>query len=174
MPQVATQIYLYARVQDASGNPVAGLTKASFTIVFLRNNAACTDFLNVIDMTGGLYSIGYIPTTAGIDYVDIFEPITKCRTVSTYTVRPLTGLASLTSIVTGLPTGILSPENYVLSIYLDSDWINGNRGVAYAKGQTGLNSDGTWKHSIPVLSGTYTIVLRNTTTTIVLAPNYTV
>jgi hypothetical protein len=174
MSQVAIPTYIYVRVQDSSGAPVAGLTKASFTIVFLRNDSPCTDFLSVIDHGAGLYTFIYTPTTAGTDYIDIYEPVTKCRTTSTHTVRPLFGTVGLSSIITGLPTGIPNPDTYILSVYSASDWTNGNRSTAYAKGQTGLNPDGSWKNSIFVLSGIYTIVLRNQTTTIVIAPNYTV
>jgi hypothetical protein len=173
MSQVASFRYVYFRIQSG-GVGTAGLTNASFTIVFLRNNVACTDVLTITDLTGGLYSASYTPTAAGTDYLDIFEPVSALRATFTAEIEPLTGLACLTQTVTGLPAGTLNPQTYVLYIYLTSDWTNGNRGSAYAKGQTGLNTDGSWKTSIYVVSGVYTIVLINSLTTLVLSSNYTV
>src|ERR1039457_4669700 len=120
MSQVATLRYVYFRIQ-ASGVGVAGLVKSSFTIVFLRNNIACTDVLTITDLTGGLYSASYTPPAAGTDYLDIFEPVSALRATSTTEIEPLTGLACLTQTMTGLPAGTLNPQTYVLYIYLRSE-----------------------------------------------------
>lgn len=66
-------------------------------------------------------------------------------------------------------TQVPSPETFTLYVFLYSDWQVGNQSSIYAKGQTGLNADGTWQQPVCVLSGVYNIVVTNGTTTCVIA-----
>lgn len=166
--------FIYFRLQDSSGVPVAGRTAASLVSFFLRDNSSCLDPLTITDLTGGLYSVSYIPTFAGTDYLEIYDPVLNLRSVSTEEIEAVTGVIALSKVNTGVPLAMSHPEIYVLSIYLSSDWLSGNRSPAYAKAQTGLNADGSWKTALYVIPGVYTIVCRNPMTTLVLASNYLV
>jgi hypothetical protein len=71
-------------------------------------------------------------------------------------------------------TQVRSPETFTLYVFLYSDWIVGNQSSIYAKGQTGLNPDGTWQDPICVLSGVYNAVVTNGTTTCVIASHLSI
>jgi hypothetical protein len=63
----------------------------------------------------------------------------------------------------------VSPAAYTLYVFEYADWQTGNQAPSYADGQSAINSDGTWATTLYLIAGTYTVVIRNSTTTVVIA-----
>lgn len=172
-----TKRYVYFYIFN-SGAPVTGLTQASFTIIFTRNDLTSPDTLTILELGAGRYEASYIPTTTGEDYIDIYNATYNTRIVNVeniVSVEELTNGSSIVSLTANYPTAnalkvteVSSPEEYTLYVYLYSDWSVGHQSVSYSQGQTQLNSNGTWVRPILILPDFYTVVVSNGTSVVVI------
>src|SRR6266702_4039782 len=168
MASVGDSRFIYFRLSDANENPVTGRVQTDFAIIFTRSNAICTDVLTISEIGYGRYFANYTASAAGTDYLEIYDAGTDNRVIDVEPIVP-TIAQTLSSNLVNLtqdfgkpgalaPTAIPDPADYTMYVFLSSDWQTGNRGIAYAKGQTGLNPNGSWRSPITVSHGTYHVV----------------
>lgn len=179
MAVVGDSRFVYFSLADENGNPVTGRAKANFTITFTRGNVACTDVLTVSEIGGGRYFASYTADAPGTDYLGLYDPGTDTLIED---VEQIEGGA--TKLVTlnqdyghagALAfTAVPDPQDYTVYAFLSADWQTGNQRTAYAKGQSGLNPNGTWQTTIIVAPGVYNIVALNGTNTYLIAVYLTV
>jgi hypothetical protein len=180
MAMVGTIRYIYFRLADSFEVPITGRVQSDFAVTFTRNNLAPPDVITIAEIGAGRYYASYTPTTQGEDYVEIYDAPTDTRVEDVEQIQspsdfqpppsyialdqdyPTTGALTVTEVA--------SPETYTLYVFEYDDWQIGNQLPAYARGQSELNSDGSWASTIYVVYGAYTVVVRNGTSTVVIRP----
>lgn len=175
--------YIDFRLADENGNPVAGRSLSSFQIVLRRNLQPCTDALALQDYGDGTYTVSYLPSAPGHDYFMLYDAVLDIRVIDNEDVLPADFAVGGTSVSVTLnqdyggtdalrATGLSdNPSTYQLLVFLASDWDGNRRADANALGITGLDSSGRWLAGIPVIPGTYDIVVRKSGQTNVIAYN---
>jgi hypothetical protein len=178
MAKVGTVRYIYFRLADMDGEPVAGRTPSDLALTFTRNDAACADAVTIAENGGGRYHATYTPSSEGTDYIEIYDAATDVRVIDCEVIEISVGdqIAQSSQLVTldedSDPRLKQTDHITGFSLYVipSSDWDAGHRTSLYAAGQTTLNPNGTWRSKISVIKGTYHIVLMSRTETYVLAP----
>lgn len=191
--------YLDFRVVDLNSNPITGILLSTFvvnpmpaateetdeysptqnTIIFERDNVPCTDVLSLFDHQDGRYTLLYVPTAAGHDYVDTWVAAYGIRDIDIEEIANTD--TSLSSNVANLNQDYLSPgylritaanpQTYTLFVFNSSDWEQGRQDTSFALGSSSLDTSGNWVNTLTVATpGTYHIVIMNSTTTQVAFP----
>lgn len=166
------------RILDINSNPVTGLTLADFTVIFNRDLSVAAETLTVTDEGNGFYYASYTPAEPGFFYLDIYHAATGIRVVDEQEIDDATtlfGTSNLVDITQDYPTTgalvstVSNPQNYTLLFYMQSDWALGNTDQSYAVALTQLDASGNWLTPILTLaSGTYTVVLMNTSRSVLV------
>lgn len=197
--------YCDFRVLDNSNNPVTNLLLSDFeinptevfpypeysntvnVIIFERNDVPCLDALSLFNHMDGRYTLMYIPSAIGHDYVDIwvcpqqisapFGYLNGVRNLDEDEIASPT--ASLVSDSVALYqdygfagqlliTQVLDPSDYILYVFNSSDWSIGNTDPLYALGSTPLMSNGDWTNQVFIgTPSTVHIVLIGAVNTVV-------
>jgi hypothetical protein len=167
--------YIDFALVDVDGDPITGRTVSSFVqapnkLIFLRNTLPCQDVLTLKDYEDGRYTLSYLPSAAGHDYVQIYDSETDISVIDVEDVVPMDfafgGAAALYAIdhnfggADALRMLVESPQDWTLYVYQTDDWDYNRRGEDDAAGVTSLDENGRWKLQLSVQAGNYNIVLR--------------
>jgi hypothetical protein len=159
---------------DVSGNPVPGRTltvwqTAPNHLIFLRNEVTCADILSLKDYGDGRYTVTYLPSAAGHDYLELYDQATDISVIDSEDIIPLDwatgasqGLITINQDYGGtdaLQVTVASPQSYNLYLFRSADWSQGLRSSSSAAGLTALDANGRWVNSIQAIPGYYNLVL---------------
>lgn len=171
MADVGILRYIDFRIVDVQNNPVPGRQLTDWVIIHTRNNAPVSDPLSLLDHTDGRYTITYTPSSVGHEYFDLYDALHDIRIVDIEAIQESLQ-EQLASDVIDLNhdfggTDALrildpGPEQYDLFVFHSADWLTYQREDVSAVGHTRLGSDGRWLDPVPVLAGTYHVVIRKT------------
>ena len=183
MAMISTRRYIYFRLASG-GVAVTGRVQSDFAIIFTRDNLTPPDTLTVTEIGSGRYYATYVPTTTGTDYVELYDSGTDIRIVDVEVIQSpsdLFGGADYKTVNQDYPTAgslvvtqVTRPQDYTLYIFDYNDWQTGDQSSSFAVGQTTLNPDGSWVTSVYLLTGTYTVVIRNGSATLVIKPHLSI
>jgi hypothetical protein len=171
--------YIIFKIVDIDDRPVTGRKLTDFSVLFLRNGAACSDALDLKELGEGRYSVTYTPSAVGNDYLELrdaandFSVLDSEDIVDQNDFSGGSGAVSLTQHYGGtdaLKVTESAPDSFTLYVFLSSDWDAGRRTPGYATGSTRLSSTGAWLSEIPVPAGTYHLVLIGFRTSKVIRP----
>lgn len=167
------------RVYNTSGTAVAGLLLSNFSVLFFVDNVVCTVPLILTQIATGLYSCTYVPEIAGFYYLELYNSTYNARIsdgVEIDTLATFFGLSSNIALTQNygstnkFQVTLPNPQSYTLYIYNSSDWTVGNTSMPYVVNSTAIDTNGNWvTPTLNVVSGTYNIVITNSTSTKVLA-----
>jgi len=175
--------YIDFRLVNLSSQPVVGKVLADFEVVFRRDNAACTDALTLKDYGDGRYTVSYVPTTPGHDYLELYEATDDVRVLDTEDIVPADfaiggGAEHVLDQDFGGTDALriteADPASYKLEVFFSADWNLGNREDADAIGMTDLDANGRWVSGIRVPAGVYHVVVRRFREWKVVAANLSV
>lgn len=161
--------YITFKITDASDTPVTGRTTADLSILFLRNNVACTDTLQMTEMGGGRYVLAYNPSGVGHDYVEIQDSANDLTVIDEEDIVNQDTIFGPGSVVIvdhnyggadALRVSEPDPTKFKLYLFESGAWEDKERSDANAAGVTSLLSTGRWATSLPVVKGSYHVVLK--------------
>jgi hypothetical protein len=172
MLPLGSKRYVDFRLAYIESNPVTGRTLADWRtganrLILLRNTEPCADELELKDYGDGRYTVSYSPSSAGHDYLEIYDNACDIRVADVEDIVPpefaIGGSAAFALYEDFGGAGALrvtlpSPASYVIQVYQSSDWNRGARSDADALGATPVNADGSWARSISVAAGVYHVV----------------
>jgi len=148
-----------------------------YTIVFERNEQYCSDVLSLTNNGDGSYTLSYVPSSTGNDFIDVFDPVDGLRISDSADIFEPNFVSSTVYLnqnyggTNNLLVIVPYPNTYVLYVFDSSQWVLGNQTPDFALGTTALTTNGDWVNSIlVVVPGTYHIVIMDSTTTEVLYP----
>ena len=165
------------RITTINSVAVAGLTLPDFVVIFRRNNTVCSDTLTLLSSSAGDYTVQYIPSSVGHDYLELYNTANDVRVIDTedITTRSLEFGDTTKTVNHNFPTTnalsvtqVLKPTDYKIYAYLKDDWASGLRDLSQTLGHSGLNSDGSWMSTITLVPGSYTIVILNSSDSLVI------
>lgn len=176
MGLVGSTIYIDFWVVD-NLTPVPGRTLSDWNIVFRRNDVPCTDTLSLEDHGDGHYTVKYVPSAAGHDYLEIYDPLYDNRFIDVEDNKVDSNIGTnIMSLdqnyggINNLQIKVSNPTKYLLYVYRASDWIAKHNSTLNALGYTALDSQGNWINPIDVPPDAYTLVLVHDQSFIVVVP----
>lgn len=177
--------YLPFRLIDESDQPITGATLGDFQLFFRRDGVDCSDSVSLAEWGSGRYSLSYVPSASGTDYLEAYHPVADIRVVDIENV--VDGVRFFETVIgagvkiydlthnwggmDNLRVTLPQPQIYALSVYRSSDWNQNKRSDNDAVGSTSLDTMGRWLNAIPVIAGTYHLVVKKFRDNIIIKPN---
>jgi hypothetical protein len=171
--------FINFRVPSTGGGFVTGLTLGNFTTLMFVDNASHTETLTLTEIATGLYSCSYVPSIAGYYYLELYDAANTFRVadgIEIDTLETFFGSSDTIALTQNYESTnkfkvtVANPQTYQLYIYNSSDWTAGNTGINFVVNSTAITTSGNWvAPTINVVHGTYHIIIKNITNTIVLA-----
>lgn len=169
MARVGRKRFIEFRLADITGAPVSTKVLTDLSVLFTRNDVACTDVLTLVNKGSGLYILEYTPSANGHDYIELYDAADDIRHIDSEDVDDATTFFDITSSVLltqdfgsvgALKPVIANPQNYTLYVFVSQAWQTGQTDPGNAVAATNLDTSGNWITSpLSVNHGTYHIVL---------------
>lgn len=158
---------------------VVGLTISNFSIDIFTVDGNTVDTSTraslVIQPIGftGYYLAQYTPTIPGFYCLAIFNAAHTIRVINGVDIDQALSYVNLTQDTGGVgalvPSNISDIEQYLLMVFLSTDWQVGRTDPSYAVASTGLDNQGNWLSTPLIIQhGTYNVVVQNNSGIIVV------
>lgn len=163
-----------------SASGLTGLTLLGFIIRFFTVDGLPVDTttqgsLALEELGFGYYQLSYVPSVIGYHLLIAHNAAHNFDVIDGVDITDAKSYLNLTQDTGGFdnlqPTSIPNISSYLLMVFLSSDWQVGRTDPTFAVASTGLDANGNWLATPLVIQhGTYHIVVRSNTSTVVIKP----